>query len=64
MFECQACKAKDDEIKHLRALVDSMLIGKGLTPVSAQAVPAEPIEVKEEIFDPANSTMTTHGGLD
>lgn len=55
MFSCTACKAKDDEIKHLRSLVDSILIGKGLapvvTPVSGPqaAEPAEGTSVADEV---------------
>lgn len=59
---CPACKAKDDEIKHLRALVDSVLIGKGLPPASPQGAPArEPIE-NVEVPEKIESDIRQYGG--
>lgn len=45
MFDCAACRAKDSELKHLRALVDRILIGKGLQPVDTTAAGQEPAEM-------------------
>lgn len=36
-FRCRICEAKDKEIEHLHALVNSLLMAKGVAPVVTQA---------------------------
>lgn len=60
--QCSACKAKDEEIKHLRAIVDSVLIAKGMSPVSSEptSAAADPLEVKEKIE--GDNNIVSYGG--
>lgn len=64
MFNCAGCIAKDKEIAHLRAIVDSIMIAKGLGPVSQDNAKTglEPQEVEQVAERIEDSGISTHGG--
>lgn len=40
MFNCLGCKAKDEQIKYLQSMIDSMLVKNGLTPALGEKAQA------------------------